>query len=399
MIDDVEDGVLEHHLRGGGLVEPRFRVLGMLDVLDAQNRVRVPHLLGRDRFAEDLDQGLGVGLVNDAARPVGEVAVEKDLAVRLQHEDIFQRGVIGIGLAVVVAVGGGAHVAAFAREPGPAALGRGDHRVIKAERVEHAVIAVEPAHAAVLADVERDRAGVAKPVDHRHHGRPRGAGERRAGEREPGVIVVVGGADQQRRFVHAELLADVARRPRAAVDGAHVEQAGRLAAQHAERLRRFLERGADQRGGEGGMIPGAEPAVDPADVEAAFPHVVAQRVDRQRRVLVGVLDRREALFFIVEQQARAVAGHLDERDAGVVGAGRRDTGEIDCLPTRDLVTDLGNTGARGGASGTLDIAAATGAVDEAQRKLVSQRAKPWMAWSNSHLKLRPRRSHFNGLME
>ena len=66
----------------------------------------------------------------------------------MQH--LFQPRVIGIAGAVHVAPGGGAHVAALAGQPGPAALGRRDHAVEGAERVEHAVVAIELAHRAVL---------------------------------------------------------------------------------------------------------------------------------------------------------------------------------------------------------------------------------------------------------
>ena len=311
--------------------------------------------------------------------------LRRDAAVLLQQEDISERRIIGIAAAVVVAIGGGAHVAAFARQPSPAALRRGDHRVIEAERVEDAVIAIAPRHAAVLAHIERNRAGVAEPVDHRQHGRAVGPRERRGGEREPGVIVVMRGADEERRLFHAELPADMARRADAAVDGAHVEEARRLAGEHAEGLRRFLQRGADQSGAERRMVPAAEPAVDLADIEAFCRHIVAQRVDRQGRKLVGVLGRGEALFLVVEQQARAVAGHFDQRDAGVMGAGGRDAGEVSRLAAGDLVTDGCNARAGGRAPGAHDVAAAAGAINEAQRELIANRAEPWMTWSDPHL--------------
>ena len=65
-----------------------------------------------------------VWLAQNIALPIGEIAVDGDAAFRQQAENRLQRGVIGIGLAVAIAIGGGAHVAAFARQPGPAALGR-----------------------------------------------------------------------------------------------------------------------------------------------------------------------------------------------------------------------------------------------------------------------------------
>ena len=232
MVDDVHQRIFEHHLRRRRLVEPLLRILAVLDVFDAQHRVRVPHVLEPDRLAQDADQLSGVRMMQNVARPIGEIAVDVDAALGLQTEDRFERGVVRIGLAVAVAVGGGAHVAAFAREPGPAALRRRDHRVEDAERVEHAVIAIELAHAAALAQIKRDRPHVAEPVEHRHHHRLRVVlflGKGRSGERVPGVIVVVRRADQRHRRAQAELAADVARRPRAAVEIAQIEQRRGLA--------------------------------------------------------------------------------------------------------------------------------------------------------------------------
>ena len=171
MLDDVHQCVFEHHLRRRRLVEPLLRIVLVADVLDAQHSVRVPHIRRRDRLAQDGDQFGSIGLVQNIAWPIGEVAVERDAALRLQAEDRFERRVIGIGVSVAIAIGGGAHVAAFARQPGPAALGRGDHGVENAERVEHAVIVIDLAHATAFAQIERDGAAVAEAVEHRHHHR------------------------------------------------------------------------------------------------------------------------------------------------------------------------------------------------------------------------------------
>ncbi len=123
MRDDVHERVLEHHLRGGGNVEARLRRLPVRDVLDAQHGVRVPHVGKRDRLADDCLERFGIGFTQNVARPIGQIAVDEDAALGREPEDIFQRGVIRIALAVIVAIGGGAHVAALARQPGPAALG------------------------------------------------------------------------------------------------------------------------------------------------------------------------------------------------------------------------------------------------------------------------------------
>ena len=67
MVDDVNERILEHHLGGGGLVEPFLGVLLVADIFDAQHRVGIPHILERDRLAEDADQILGVGLCHNCA--------------------------------------------------------------------------------------------------------------------------------------------------------------------------------------------------------------------------------------------------------------------------------------------------------------------------------------------
>src|SRR6185437_905873 len=97
---------------------------------------------------------------------------------------------ISVAGAVVVAVGGRAHVAPFARQPGPAALRRGDYRIEDAERVSHAVVAEEALHARAFAQVERDRAGIADAVEHRDEYAAAVFGEGRGGVGEPGVVVV-----------------------------------------------------------------------------------------------------------------------------------------------------------------------------------------------------------------
>ena len=67
------------------------------------------------------------------AMPVRHGAIEPDLAIVAEMQHRLQPRVIRIAGAVHVAPGGGAHVAAFAGEPGPAALGRGEHAVEHAE--------------------------------------------------------------------------------------------------------------------------------------------------------------------------------------------------------------------------------------------------------------------------
>ena len=61
MIDNVNERVFEYHLRGRGLIESLLCVLPVLDVLDAQNGVRIPQVARRDRFAEDTGKRRRVG--------------------------------------------------------------------------------------------------------------------------------------------------------------------------------------------------------------------------------------------------------------------------------------------------------------------------------------------------
>ena len=129
--------------------------------------------------------------------PVRHGAIEPDLAARFELQDLFQPRIVAIGRAIHVAPGGRAHVAALAGEPGPAALGRGDHAVEGAQRVEHAVVAVEPPHRAASDDIERDRAEVAGAVEHRDRHRLAVIGERRGRIGKPGVVVVMRHRDQR----------------------------------------------------------------------------------------------------------------------------------------------------------------------------------------------------------
>jgi len=55
MVDDVDQRILEYHLGGGGLVEPFLGVLLVPDILDPKHRIGIPHVLERDRLAQDAD--------------------------------------------------------------------------------------------------------------------------------------------------------------------------------------------------------------------------------------------------------------------------------------------------------------------------------------------------------
>ena len=60
-VNDVDEGILEHHLGGGRLVEPFLRIWLVTNVLDTQDRIGVPHVLGRYGRAQDADELRRVG--------------------------------------------------------------------------------------------------------------------------------------------------------------------------------------------------------------------------------------------------------------------------------------------------------------------------------------------------
>ena len=166
VIDNVKQRILEHHLRGRRLVEALLRDLALLDVLDPENRVGIPHFVDRDRRSENFAEFGGVGVGVELAMPIRERAIEIHPPLRLKAEYLAQRRVVRIGLAVLIAVGGCTHVAAFAAEHSPAALRRADDRIEETERVKQAFVAVEFAQLAVFDDVQRDRGAIAHAVDH-----------------------------------------------------------------------------------------------------------------------------------------------------------------------------------------------------------------------------------------
>ena len=64
MVDDMDQRVLEHQLRRGGLVEAIPGVGAMMDILDAQHRIGIPQLFGLERLAQDFDQRGMVGILD-----------------------------------------------------------------------------------------------------------------------------------------------------------------------------------------------------------------------------------------------------------------------------------------------------------------------------------------------
>src|ERR1039458_4045260 len=88
-------------------------------------------------------------------------------------------------------------------------------------------------------------------------------------------------------------------------------------------------------------------------------------------------------------QARPVARHFDQRNAGIVDAGRRNAGKIDGLPAFDLVLDRTHAVARKAAFGSVDCQLAIIEFEQRQREVKPSRTEPWMAWSNPHAAVPP----------
>ena len=68
MVDDMDHRVFQHQLRRSRLVETILGIGAVLDVLDAQHRIRIPQLLRLERLAEDVDQRRRVGIVRGIDR-------------------------------------------------------------------------------------------------------------------------------------------------------------------------------------------------------------------------------------------------------------------------------------------------------------------------------------------
>ncbi len=206
---------------------------------------------------------------------------------------------------------------------------RRDHAVEGAERIEHAVIAGEAAHRAVLGCIQRDRTPVAGAVEHRDGDGLVRIGERRCRERKPCMIVVMRHADQRHARGKSKLLAENLRRAGHLFEAAAVE-AGRFGvAQQFYALRRFFQHRASQCPEQGRVIPGRHPRGDVADIAPHAPQRRDHRLDRRLRIFGGVLVAGKPLFLVVDDQARSIGRrHLDQRDAGIMRAGWSEPGQI-----------------------------------------------------------------------
>ena len=89
MIHDMDHRILEHQLRRRGLVETILCVGPVMDVLDAQHRVGIPELIRPERLAENVDQRGLVGMIEGVAVPVGQRAVDPDLAALPKSQNVL----------------------------------------------------------------------------------------------------------------------------------------------------------------------------------------------------------------------------------------------------------------------------------------------------------------------
>ena len=300
----------------------------MPDVLHAQDRIGVPPVPWLDRSAEDFDQFRRIGTAEGTV-PVGQRAVEPNEAVRFETEDVAQPRVIGVARAVHVPVAGRPHVAALAAQKGPAALGRADDAVKPADRIEEAAIMSDEAHGSADAEVKRDGGAIPGAVAHDDHDRPVVAGERRDAIGERSMVVVMRHPDDRRRSIKAEQGVEPTGSQQAVLHAAEVHARRRVLESQVEARGKLIEEDADAGCGEHRIVKGAEPGGDPVWSDAEIPHHRQQRIQRRARIEVGVLAAGEALFFVVAQDSRTLAGiDLDQGDSGIVNAADADPGQV-----------------------------------------------------------------------
>ncbi len=385
MIDDMDHGVLEHELRRRGLVEAVPGVGPVMDILDPQYRVRIPQLLRLERFAENLDQRRVIGIVIGIAAPVGHRAVQLDLAVRAEMQNLSQPRIIGVGRAVHVAPGRGAHVAPLARQPGPAALGRRDHAVESAERVEHAVIAIEFSHFAILGDVKRNRPLVAGAVDDGDGHGLAAVGKRRGCVRKPGMVVMVRHADQRHRLGEAELPAENSRRAPHLVHATAVDGRRAIKREKFEAAGRFLECRSDHGRDQNRVVPRRDESRDIADVSSDLTQRSDHGVDRRPRIFGGVLVAGKALLFVVDDDAGAgLLRNLDQRNPGVVHARGGEASDVDGFAALQSLADRRDFLSRERAVDPMEADARHRRLAEPARKAIARPGEAGMPRPDPH---------------
>ena len=135
-------------------------------------------------------------------------------------------------------------------------------------------------------------------------------------------------ADQRRAFRKPELPRQEFWRAGHLVEATPVEGCCICEAHQLQALRRFLQYRARHCARQRRIIPTREPGVDVAEVAPDAAQRRNHRVDRRFRIFGGVLVAGEALFLVVDDQARAFRlRHLDQRHAGIVRAGKPEADE------------------------------------------------------------------------
>ena len=132
------------------------------------------------------------------------------------------------------------------------------------------------------------------------------------------------------RRLTAEIAAEVTRRTRSPFGVFQVEDGQLGLPQQAQARRRLFHDCAQDRGAERGVIPGQEPAVDAARLDADGPHRCRQCLDRPMRKFCGVPLAGKTLFLVIADQSRPARGRdFDQRHSAIVRPRGADAAEIE----------------------------------------------------------------------
>ena len=128
-------------------------------------------------------------------------------------------------------------------------------------------------------------------------------------------------ADQRHVFGEAELFGEQSRRPPHLIHAAAIDGRRRRVQQQLQAAGGFLEHRSRQGREQDRIVPRRDDRRDIADVAPDRAQMFDHRIDRPPRIFRRVLLAGEALFLIVDDDARpACLRDLDQRDAGVVRA-------------------------------------------------------------------------------
>jgi hypothetical protein len=148
-------------------------------------------------------------------------------------------------------------------------------------------------------------------------------------------------ADQRHTLGKTELPCEDLRRAGHLIETAAIESGGLGGSDQLQALRQFLQYRAGQRPRQRRIIPGGEPCRDVIDIASHAAQRGDHRIDRGARIFGRMLVAGKAFFLIVEDQTRAVrAVDLDQCDARIVRAGRRQSREINRIPAGELFSDM-----------------------------------------------------------